>query len=271
MLIISIDGLRPDKALQANILTLRAMLQQGSYPFWARTTADAITLPPHTSMLTGVTPRKHGIEWNVDLPLSKPVYPRVLTLMEMATRAGYVTAMIAGKNKFDTLNKPGTITRVYVPAKTTGTNDEVVVAAEKIIAADRPGVTFLHLADVDVAGHRKGWGSPEQMAAIETTEGHLACIFAALEAAGMRASTLVLLTADHGGAGISHGADDPRSRHIPWVVVGPGVRKNFDLTQIEALEVRTEDTCATACWLLGLPLPAYFESKPVREAFTLGL
>jgi arylsulfatase A-like enzyme len=146
-------------------------------------------------------------------------------------------------------------------------NEEVVVEAEKIIAADRPAVTFIHLPDVDVAGHLKGWGSHEQLEAIEKTDTHLARIFAALDAAGMRASTLVLLTADHGGAGLTHGPDDPRSRHIPWIVVGPGVRKNFDLTQIEALEVRTEDTCATACWLLGLPLPAYFDGKPIREAF----
>jgi len=271
VVIISIDGLRPDKALQANMPTLRAMLKEGAYSFWAKTTAVSITLPSHTSMVTGVSPRKHGIEWNVDLPLSKPVYPKVPTLMEMATRAGYVTAMIAGKDKFDTLNKPGTITRVFTPTKATTNNDEVVAVAEKIIAADRPGVTFIHLPDVDVAGHAKGWGSPEQMAAIERTDAHLARIFAALDGAGIRASTFVLVTADHGGAGLTHGPDDARSRHIPWVVVGPGVRKNYDLTQIEALEVRTEDTCATACWLLGLPQMPYFEGKPVREAFTPGL
>ena len=164
VVIISIDGLRPDKALQANMPTLRAMLKEGAYSFWAKTTAVSITLPSHTSMVTGVNPRKHGIEWNVDLPLSKPVYPKVPTLMEMATRAGYVTAMIAGKDKFDTLNKPGTITRVFTPTKATTNNDEVVAVAEKIIAADRPGVTFIHLPDVDVAGYQKGGGLPEQLA-----------------------------------------------------------------------------------------------------------
>ena len=268
IVIISIDGLRPDRALLANMPTLRAMIREGTYTFWAKTTAVAITLPSHTSMVTGVSPRKHGIEWNADLPLKQPIYPARPTLMEMATKAGYVTAMAAGKDKFDTLNKPGTITRVFVTTKKVGcTNDEVVVEAEKFIVADKPAVTFVHLPDVDVAGHRKGWGSHEQLEAIEQTDTHLARIFAALDAAGIRASTVVLVTADHGGAGLTHGPDDPRSRHIPWIVVGPGVRKNFDLTQIDALEVRTEDTCATACWLLGLPLPAYFDGKPVREAF----
>jgi len=31
-------------------------------------------------MLTGVTPHKHGIEWNRDLPFSEPVYPLVPTI-----------------------------------------------------------------------------------------------------------------------------------------------------------------------------------------------
>jgi arylsulfatase A-like enzyme len=116
-------------------------------------------------------------------------------------------------------------------------------------------------------GHAKGWGSHEQLATIEQTDTQLARVFQALDQAGIRASTFVLVTADHGGAGITHGADDPRSRHIPWIVTGPGVKKNFDLTQIAALEVRTEDTCATACWLLGLPQLKNFDGHPVRDAF----
>ena len=51
---------------------------------------------------------------------------------------------------------------------------------------------------------------------------------------------------------------------------GPGVRAGIDLTQSAALELRTEDTCATACWLLGLALPVNFDGTPVRAAFTAG-
>ncbi len=267
VVIISIDGLRPDRALLANMPTLRTMVRDGAYTFWAKTTAVSITLPSHTSMVTGVNPRKHGIEWNVDLPLSRPVYPKVPTVMEMASRAGYDTAMIAGKNKFEILNKPGTITHAYVTPKEKCPDNEVATEAEKIIATYRSALTFIHFPEVDNVGHTKGWGSREQLAMIERADTQLARIFAAIDAAGIRGSTFVLLTADHGGAGLTHGPDDARSRHIPWIAIGPGVRKNFDLTQIEALEVRTEDTCATACWLLGLPQMPYFDGHPVLQAF----
>ena len=267
VVIISVDGLRPDRALLANMPALRGMLRDGAYTFWAKTTAMAITLPSHVSMLTGVIPQKHGILWNEELPLAKPYYPKVPTVMEMAAKVGYETAMIAGKAKMQALNKPGTITYVFVAAEAKDGNEPIVTEAVRILTAHQPALTFIHLADVDTVGHAKGWGSREQFAAIERTDTQLAQIFAAIDDAQMRSSTVVLLTADHGGAGLSHVPDDPRSRHIPWIIVGPGVRKNFDLTQIAALEVRTEDTCATACWLLGLPQMPYFDGKPVREAF----
>lgn len=266
VVIISIDGLRPDCALLAPMPTLRAMVRDGTYTFWARTTAVSITLPSHTSMVTGVIPRKHGIEWNRDLPLSTPVYPAKPTVMEMATRAGYVTAMIAGKSKFVTLNKPGTITYADVPEKTY-TNEEVAARAGAIIEQHRPALVFIHFPEVDAVGHAKGWGSPEQLAKIEQTDAAVGKIFAALDRAGIRGSTFVLVTADHGGAGLTHGADDPRSRHIPWIVAGPGVKKHFDLNVRAENKVHTEDTCATACYLLGLPQQDYFDGHPVMAAF----
>jgi hypothetical protein len=40
-----------------------------------------------------------------------------------------------------------------------------------------------------------------------------------------------------------------------------------DLTREADLEINTEDTCATACYLLGLPQLPYFDGKPVLAAF----
>jgi predicted AlkP superfamily pyrophosphatase or phosphodiesterase len=267
VVVISIDGLRPDRLLLADTPAIRQMIHEGTYTFWAKTTAVSITLPSHTSMVTGVIPRKHGIEWNRDLPLSEAVYPLVPTVMEMATKAGYDTAMVAGKSKFATLDRPGTITHVYVPKSGATTNADVAAHAADVINEFKPAFLFVHFPDVDVVGHAKGWGSTEQLTEIEKTDRAVGQVLGALDQAGIRASTVIILTADHGGAGLTHGADDPRSRHIPWIVTGPHVKRFFDLTQLAELEVRTEDTCATACWLLGLPQLKNFDGKPVTVAF----
>src|SRR4029079_12138294 len=69
VLIISIDGLRPDLLLRADTPVIRKLMNDGCYTFWARTTAASMTLPSHTSMLTGVTPEVHGHTWDAGLPL----------------------------------------------------------------------------------------------------------------------------------------------------------------------------------------------------------
>src|SRR4051794_27495970 len=53
-LIISVDGLRPDLLARAYAPNIRGLMNAGSFSLWARTTAVAVTLPSHVSMLTGV-------------------------------------------------------------------------------------------------------------------------------------------------------------------------------------------------------------------------
>jgi predicted AlkP superfamily pyrophosphatase or phosphodiesterase len=266
VVLVSMDGLRPDVALRANMKNLRALMDAGAFTFWARTTAVAVTLPSHTSMITGVPPDDHEIEWNRDMPFREPVYPSYPTVLELATRAGLSTAMAAGKSKFSTLDKPGTITQVFVPKQSVIDDAQVGDHAVEMIARAKPALLFVHLPGVDSAGHHSGWGSPAQLAAAERVDVQLGRILAALDAAQIRASTAVLVSADHGGAGLTHGADDARSRHIPWVLSGPGVRRGYDLTRNRELEIRTEDSAATICYLLGLNC-GKITGVPVLAAF----
>ena len=267
VLIIGIDGLRPDLLLFAHAPVIRGLMKQGAYTMWMQTTVTANSLPSFASMLTAVAPAKHGITWNKLLKLQTPEWPARPTLFEMAHQGGYKTAMVAGKSKFRHLEKPGTIDFVSVPAEDKATDQQVVVEAARVITEMKPDVLFVHFPGVDTAGHAKGWGSPEQLAAIEEADACVGRLLAALDAAGTRSSTLIMLSADHGGAGLTHQPDDARSRTIPWITVGPGVKPGYDLTQSRDLLMRTEDTCATACYVLGLPLMPYFDGKPVTLAF----
>lgn len=267
VLIIGIDGLRPDRLLFANTPVIRGLLKQGAYTMWMQTTATANTLPSFTSMLTAVAPAKHGITWNKLLQLQTPEWPARPTLFEMAHQGGYKTAMVAGKSKFRHLDKPGTIDFAYTPADDRTTDQQVVGEAVRVIKEMKPDVLFVHLPGVDAAGHARGWGSPEQLVAIEEADAGVGRLLAALDQAGTRSTTLIMLSSDHGGAGPAHGPDDPRARNVPWIAVGPGVRTGYDLTQIRDLMLRTEDTCATACYVLGLPVLLYFDGAPVTPAF----
>jgi arylsulfatase A-like enzyme len=265
VVIISVDGLRPDLALRANTPNIHALMDIGSYTLWARTTAESVTLPSHTSMLTGVTPVKHGIQWNSDLPLKHPVYPMFPTIFELARKAGYTTAMAAGKSKFINLAKPGTLNWLYVPSSTIDEDRDVAAQAAYMILAHQPDLLFVHFPNVDNAGHTYGWASDQQMDAIAGADESIGLILWALDQRHLRDSTFILVTADHGGAGLSHGPDDPRSRNIPWIVAGPGIRRGVDLTTYPDLVIETEDTFSTVAYLLGIPIIQKVDGKPVLE------
>ena len=263
--IISIDGLRPDVLLRADAPRIRALMRQGAFTLWARSTAVSITLPTHVSLLTGVEPQVHGIHWNAGLPLAEPVYPRVSTIFELAKRAGYSTGAVTGKSKFNVLAKPGTIDHAYWPDEAKSDDADVAKNAQQILRSHRPDVFFVHFPGVDNVGHAKGWGTPEQLAAVAEADECVGQVVDALAEMKLLDSTLLIVTSDHGGAGRTHGADDFRSRHIPWIAVGPGVRKNYDLTMNRELVVETYDTFATVCAMLDIPVGGKRSGKFVED------
>src|SRR5580693_2061824 len=66
--IISIDGGKPAVIAQSDMPVLKQLVAEGAHTWVADTTYPSITLPSHTSMLTGVGPDKHRVLWNEWIP-----------------------------------------------------------------------------------------------------------------------------------------------------------------------------------------------------------
>ncbi len=267
MLVVSIDGLRPDVAMRADMPALRSLMQRGSFTFFCATTDTAVTLPSHFSMFTGVPPEKHGITYNADPKAGDALRPQWPTLFALAHRAGLSTAMSAGKSKFSVLVDTLNLDWNFVPPAGTHSVDSLVAsAAVEIIRSHRPQLLFVHLPSVDVTGHAKGWGSPEQIREASGADRAMGRVLRALQKAGLIDSTRIIVSSDHGGAALGHGGLDARSHFIPWILAGPGVRQNYDLTRVPGLRVRTEDTFATSAAWLGVPIEKPVDGRAVTEA-----
>jgi arylsulfatase A-like enzyme len=267
VLLVSVDGLRPDLISRADAPVIRGLMARGAYDLSARTTDVAITLPSHVSMLTGVTPDVHGIHWNGSPPPEGPLHPSRPTLFELAHAAGYRTMMSAGKSKFVALDVPGTLDRSFEPEDRVIGDEAVTDTAVDWIEQSAPEVLFVHLPSVDTAGHTYGWASRQQMKAIATADRSIGRLLDALSRRGILDSTVVLVSADHGGSGRSHGAKVPHSLRIPWIIAGPGIRSGTDLGSDHGLLVHTEDTFATLCHVLGITIPADVAGRVVDAAF----
>lgn len=266
VLIVSIDGLRPDCLLRADTPNIRSLMSRGSFTMYARTTDIAITTPSHISMLTGVTPERHGITFNGDPPDDARIL--VPTIFDLAHEAGLSTGIASGKRKFVLFGRTKHIDFATIATDPVGPDEVVGSGAEAIIREKKPRLMFVHFPGADVAGHGIGWGTPEQLAAIGKIDHALGGVLTAIDDAGLRDITYIILSADHGGSVRTHGRGDVRSRYIPWVFVGPGVRANYDLTRLgRDYDIATYDTFATACYLLGIPVPDDSDGKPITPAF----
>ena len=263
VIVISIDGLRPDAIAKFNATTLCRLMWEGRYSLTAQTIAISNTLPSHTSMLTGVDADQHKITWNSDKS-GQFGHVEVPTAIGLAHAAGFRTAAFYSKSKFHHIEAPGSLDHVRGPSGgvipwNSGRTTDLVV---EHLREAKPNMTFVHLADADFAGHNFGWMEHMYGMAVRETDRAVARIIAAADASFGRGAYTVVITSDHGGHKKSHGTTDPVDTTIPWIVWGAGVQPGALLTGI-----RTMDTAATVMWMLGLNAPASIVGKPVSEAF----
>jgi arylsulfatase A-like enzyme len=258
VIIISIDGLRPDAVLLAPMPNLVGLMQSGAFSLGAQTVFPSVTLVAHSSMLSGLCPSKHGVLWNEYLP--ERGYAQGTDIFDLAHAAGLETVMYVGKEKFRQIAEPASLDNfIYI-------NDTDSALMGSLIAnfPQDFGMLFIHLLATDLAGHDAGWMSPYQLSTIRLADGALGMLLAELDARNLRGETLIIVTSDHGGLGGGHGTDAREDMTIPWVAAGPGIQPKTLTTT-----VHTMDTAATAAFALGLPIPSDWDGVPVYEAFGL--
>jgi predicted AlkP superfamily pyrophosphatase or phosphodiesterase len=258
VLILSIDGLRPDAIALAPMPNLMALMETSAYTLSAKTIRLSATLPAHASMLSGLCPSKHGVDWNDYLP-EKGV-AKGIDLFDIAHAAGLQTVMYVGKEKLQQVTDASSVDKfVWI-------NDRDKVVMENLLA-DFPldfDLLFIHFATTDDMGHVYGWLSPEQLSVIFRADEAIGELLSALDTYGLRDETLLIITADHGGLGNSHTSGYPEDMTIPWIASGAGIQPKQLTSQINII-----DTAATAAYALNLEIPTEWDGVPVYEVFGL--
>jgi predicted AlkP superfamily pyrophosphatase or phosphodiesterase len=263
VLVVSIDGLRPDAIAAFHLETLGRLMREGSYSLEAQTILPSKTLPSHTSMLTGLTPEDHGVLWNRESDEHGAV--GVPTIFELARRHGFHTAAFFSKAKFRHLQGEDALYHWEGPSSNLDNwmATRTVPNAIQYMEHRRPNLLFVHIGEPDYAGHTTGWMSMFYGWATRRADAAVERLLEAADATYGRGKYTVIVTSDHGGHGRDHGSDAPEDVTIPWIAWGQGV------SAIGALPpgVRTMDTAATALWLLGVEIPPTFAGRAVTTAF----
>ncbi|CAM3519664.1 alkaline phosphatase family protein [Nocardioides dubius] len=271
VVLISVDGLNPTaitKLGRAGTPNLHRLLREGSGTLNARTLVErTITLPNHTGMLTGrrVDARHggHGVTVNHDPGTTVHRYAgeRVASIFDVVDDAGRSTALYASKEKFAFFKRswPTSIDR-YVWRTS---NAKLIRKVRAGLTSSPAALTFVHLSAPDVAGHAHGFLTPRYLDAVKHVDRLLGTLIRTVRGdAGLRTSTAIVVTADHGGPRNDklHSVRTLRANYrVPVLAWGPGIEPG----NLYALNPAFKNP--------GTGRPGYGGKQPIRNGMVANL
>lgn len=231
VILVSVDGMRPDGAMQCGNAFVDFLMKNGTYTLDAKTVMPSITLPCHLSLFYSVAPDRHGTLNNTYVT---PVRP-VTGLFTSISNAGGKSAMFYG---WDTMRTVCDFTSLKYSHYISAFEDEHVdglLTDEALKTIDRyhPDFVYLYLVDTDeIGGHGYGWMTQQYLDCISYA---FDCIKKVYEKYGDEYD--ILITADHGGHQRSHGTDSPEDTTIPMFFIGENFEKGKELHNVSIMDL----------------------------------
>lgn len=256
VLFVMLDGVRPDAITTADCRTLESLRERGASTMQASSVMPSITLPCHTSIFHSVPPTRHGITSNTFVPMARPLPG----LAEVVRTADKRVAFFYNWEQLRDLARPGTIHYSYFrdSAYSMDGDDETIAHASGFIQKEKPDFAFLYIGTVDSAGHQHGWMSDEYLKQLEHVDQLLQGFFESLPA-----DYTSIIHSDHGGHERNHGTDCDEDMTIPWMAVGPAIKRNYTIKNTVSLL----DTAPTIAKLLEVKSHNEWEGTCVDEIF----
>lgn len=218
VILIVVDGVRPDVLLEANTPNIDDLTVNGSYTWNAWTVTPSVTIAAVPSIYTGATPEVHGVtDWEGE------IYAETLT--EVFNEAGLVSAIVGNDD----------ILGGYSATYSTGyyynveADKHFTDIAIEWFAEYRPFFLTIYNPMPDRMAHAYGHESDEYREAIESADFHIGRLVDNLKELGVYERTLIVITPDHGMTGTSHGGGNETDMRIFSIWHGPGVKSGYEM------------------------------------------
>lgn len=238
VLIVGIDGLRPDVLQGASTPSLDALVSIGAvtHDAFAGGELGGDTEQPTfsgagwSSVLTGVWADKHGVMFNVFDDANFNDYPHFFARLREKRPAAYLSSFVTWTPINESILASAEADEAFSPEAGDSAEGDIAVTAAVVthLGVETPDVVFVHLDEVDHQGHVAGYSLmvPSYVSAVETVDAQIGEILSALRARDSYASEdwLVIVTTDHGGMGQGHGGQSEEERTIFLIVSGGSVQ-----------------------------------------------
>ena len=232
VLLIGIDGVRPDVLAEVATPRIDALVEAGWYTADARTTTPSVSGPSWSSMLTGVWPDKHGVTDNGFAGRDYARHPSFLVRVEaarpeLATFAALAWLPLAELDGGDPVIPASIDAREILDGYDLGwaeADGEVAARAARHLREADPDAMFVYFGHPDETSHRHGSIGVEYREAIALADHQVGIVVDAIRARPTHADEdwLILISTDHGRrADGGHGGDSPEEMTIFIVASGP--------------------------------------------------
>src|SRR3954453_21340875 len=254
--VIVIDGCNRDRLRQAHTPTIDRLAREGTEYLSGDPAYPARTVVCFSSMLTGTTPREHGMRSNFAPRLGV----RRESIFDVLDRHGRRGRLVGIAHLLDPFGDR--VVRAVTSVQPTQEIDHSLCAeARRVVDTDDPDLLVLQFLAADQLGHVRGVRSPEYLRQLEDTDRRIADFLAFLEERDKLHDAPVVLMADHGqGRGIGgHGHLDWGESPVPFVVWGCGAVSGGISREPRSVA----ELAVTISELLGLPAPEAARGRPL--------
>ncbi|SME90767.1 alkaline phosphatase family protein [Streptomyces sp. Amel2xC10] len=266
VLVIGLDGAllsRIEDAGAPHLGALRAAGLTAPSTLYANPLAPTLSGPGWSTILTGVWPDKHNVKDNSFTGHRFARHPDFLTRVETAKPTLNTYAVSSWAPITDTVLSTRVDSRVSTPSAEydTGTTARAVAR----LRDGDPDAVFVHLDNIDHAGHTYGAASAQYLDAVRTADAQVGQIVAAVRARpGFAAEDwLIVVTADHGHTPAGgHGGSTLAERSTFVIATGPTLAPGS-----VRYDVKLPDVAASALAHLGIALdPAWdLDGRPLQQ------
>ncbi len=227
----------------------------GSVTYRAYASKPSISAECWGSMLTGVSPKVHGLTNDIVSSQRYPLDSKFPSLFKRIHEV-YPDYVLGSYCDWDPITYGIVETNLPVDTDTCGDSKLVPIICD-YIREKKPNFLFIQSDSVDGAGHGHGYGSKRHLEQIHTVDGYIDQVYKAAADAGIADDTLFIVIADHGGTyngedqGAGHGGWTENEKLVTFAVTGQNVIKG------EMGDANVRDLASIVLYALGIDLPAF--------------
>jgi len=248
VLIIGIDGVRPDCLLKAETPNLDQLWKNGAYSFHTKTDPISSSGICWTGMLTGVWHEKHNVTDNEYTNPNIAEYPHFFHRVREQKPEMKLYSVVNWSPIHKILQEGDADIANYLL-----TDDKVTLRVVDLLENENPDAMFVQLDEVDGAGHKYDYSvnSERYLHAIQKADTLVGKMVNAIQkrTSFSEENWLVLVSTDHGGSNFGHGKDIPEHTTIFYIASGNDSKKGEIAEQVNVIDV-----AVTAMQHLGIEL-----------------